>query len=132
MADTMQFDLVTPEARLASYAARQVDVPGAEGDFAAMPGHSPLIASLRPGVLRAMTAEGTQSFVVSGGFAEVNAESVTVLAERAVPIEEATGTIIDQMLDEARSLAAAALPEDRDAAQKLVHDIEMLRGTVAI
>lgn len=132
MANEMQFDLVTPERKLASYAATAVEIPGAEGDMTAMEGHSPLITSLRPGVLRATTSDGVKSFVVSGGFAEINATAISVLAERAVPIEEATGTIIDSMLDEARSLMQAALPEDRDAAQKLVHDIEMLRGTVAI
>ncbi|MDE3121173.1 MAG: F0F1 ATP synthase subunit epsilon [Paracoccaceae bacterium] len=132
MANEMQFDLVTPERKLASYAATAVEIPGAEGDMTAMEGHSPLITSLRPGVLRATTSDGVKSFVVSGGFAEINASAISVLAERAVPIEEATGTIIDSMLDEARSLMEAALPEDRDAAQKLVHDIEMLRGTVAI
>ncbi|MDE3079571.1 MAG: F0F1 ATP synthase subunit epsilon [Paracoccaceae bacterium] len=132
MANEMQFDLVTPERKLASYAATAVEIPGAEGDMTAMEGHSPLITSLRPGVLRATTSDGVKSFVVSGGFAEINASAISVLAERAVPIEEATGTIIDTMLDEARSLMEAALPEDRDAAQKLVHDIEMLRGTVAI
>ncbi len=132
MANTMQFDLVTPERKLASFAAGEVQIPGADGDLTAMEGHAPLITSLRPGVLRATGPDGLKSFVVSGGFAEVTATGVSVLAERAVPIEEATGTIIDQMLDEARSLAAAALPEDRDAALKLVHDIEMLRGTVAI
>lgn len=128
----MQFDLVTPERKLASFAATQVDIPGAEGDFAAMDGHAPVISSLRPGVLRATGAEGQKAYVVSGGFAEVNGASVSVLAERAVPIEEATGTVIDSMVDEARSLLAAALPEDRDACEKLVHDIEMLRGTMAI
>ncbi len=128
----MQFELVTPERKLASFGASQVDVPGAEGDFAAMDGHAPVISSLRPGVLRATGADGVKSYVVSGGFAEVNATAVSVLAERAVPIEEATGTVVDAMLDEARSLLAAALPEDRDACEKLVHDIEMLRGTIAI
>jgi F-type H+-transporting ATPase subunit epsilon len=132
MANTMQFDLVTPERKLASFAATEVQIPGADGDMTAMEGHAPTITSLRPGVLRAAGADGLKSFVVSGGFAEITADGVAVLAERAVPIEEATGTIFDSMLDEARSLAAAALPEDRDAAMKLVHDIEMLRGTVAV
>ena len=132
MANTMQFDLVTPERKLASFAATEVQIPGADGDLTAMEGHAPLITSLRPGVLRATGTDGLKSFVVSGGFAEITADGVAVLAERAVPIEEATGTIIDSMLDEARSLAATALPEDRDAALKLVHDIEMLRGTVAV
>jgi F-type H+-transporting ATPase subunit epsilon len=132
MANTMQFDLVSPERRLASFPATEVQVPGSEGDLAAMPGHEPLITTLRPGVLRAVGEDGTKSFVVTGGFTEITGEAISVLAERAIPIEEATGTLIDRMLEEARGLADAALPEDRDTAQKLAHDVEMLRGKIAV
>ena len=132
MADTLQFDLVSPERKLASFAATEVQIPGAEGDLVAMEGHAPLITTLRPGVLRAAGADGMQAYVVTGGFAEVTGAAVAILAERAIPVEEATGTIIDAMMEEARSLAAAALPEDRDAAEKLVHDVHMLRGNVSI
>ncbi|WP_102226159.1 F0F1 ATP synthase subunit epsilon [Acidimangrovimonas sediminis] len=130
MMATMQFDLVSPERMLASFEATAVEVPGAEGDLEAMPGHEPVITTLRPGVLRAHGAEGRKSFIVTGGFAQINGTSISVLAERAVAIEEATGTIMDELLEEARSLAEAALPEDKDAAQKLVHDVEMLRARV--
>ena len=51
MADTMQFDLVTPERKLASVAAREVRIPGADGDLTAMPDHAPLITTLRPGIV---------------------------------------------------------------------------------
>lgn len=129
---TMQFNLVSPERMLASMQVTAVEVPGAEGDLEAMPGHEPVITTLRPGVLRAHGADGKKSFVVTGGFAQINNDEISVLAERAVPIEEATGTIIDEMLEEAKSLADAALPEDKDAAHKLIHDVESLRGTVAI
>ncbi|MFC2970084.1 F0F1 ATP synthase subunit epsilon [Acidimangrovimonas pyrenivorans] len=132
MANTLQFDLVSPERKLASFDATEVQIPGAEGDLVAMDGHEPLITTLRPGVLRAAGSDGLQAYVVTGGFAEITGNAVSVLAERAIPIEEATGTIIDQMLEEARSLAEAALPEDKDAAEKLIHDVHMLRGTVAI
>lgn len=132
MATTLQFDLVSPERRLASFAATEVQIPGADGDLTAMADHAPLITTLRPGVLRAQGNDGLKAYVVTGGFAEINGTSVSVLAERAVPVEEATGTLFDEMLAEAKSLAAAALPEDRDAADKLVHDVEALRGTVAL
>ena len=49
MADTMQFDLVSPEKSLASLAAREVQIPGSEGDMTAMPDHAPTITTLRPG-----------------------------------------------------------------------------------
>ena len=66
MAGTLQFDLVSPERRLASIAATEVQIPGTEGDMTAMEGHAPGITTLRPGVLRATSAEGVKSYVVSG------------------------------------------------------------------
>ncbi|MBE0554481.1 MAG: F0F1 ATP synthase subunit epsilon [Rhodobacteraceae bacterium] len=131
MANTLQFDLVSPERRLASVTATEVMIPGADGDMTAMEGHAPTITTLRPGILRASTAEGVKSYVVTGGFAEISATGVSVLAERAVPVEEATGTIIDDILAEARSLAAAATPEMKDMAEKTLADVLALRDAVA-
>ena len=130
MAGTMQFDLVSPERKLASAAATEVMIPGADGDMTAMEGHAPTITTLRPGLLRGVPTAGVKSYVATGGFAEVGAANVTVLAERAIPIEEATGTVLDEILAEARSLAAAALPEDKNAAEKVVNDVIALRDAV--
>ncbi len=130
MAGNLQFDLVSPERKLASVSATEVQIPGAGGDMTAMEGHAPTITTLRAGVLRAVTAEGVKSYVVTGGFAEISAGGVTVLAERAIPVEEATGTVLDDILAEARSLAAAALPEDKDVAEKNLADVMALRDAV--
>lgn len=123
MAGTLQFDLVSPEKRLASMTATEVLIPGTEGDLTAMEGHAPVIVSLRTGTLRVCNVDGhVTSFVVTGGFAEITGSTVSVLAERVIPFEEATGKVIDAILAEARSLAAAALPEDKDMADKNVAD----------
>ncbi len=124
----LQFDLVSPERRLASLAATEVQIPGADGDLTAMEGHAPTITTLRPGILRVVSASGTQSYTVTGGFAEITGSAVSVLAERAVPVEEMTGTVYDELLAEARSLADAALPEDRDMAEKMVQDVIATRA----
>jgi F-type H+-transporting ATPase subunit epsilon len=130
MAGTLQFDLVSPERRLASLQATEVMIPGADGDMTAMEGHAPTITALRTGTLRVVGPAGVTSYVVTGGFAEINATGISVLAERAIPYDEATGTVIDQILDEARALAAAALPEDKDMAEKNVADVLALRDQV--
>jgi len=130
MAGTVQFDLVSPERRLASVAATEVQIPATDGDLTAMEGHTPTITTLRPGVLRAVSAQGTKSYVVTGGFAEITATGVTVLAERAIPTEEATGAILDGLVSEARALAADA--PDKDAADKLINDMTALRGAVGV
>ena len=128
MAGTLQFDLVSPERRLASVAASEVQIPGADGDLTAMEGHSPTITTLRPGILKAVSAEGAKSYVVTGGFADITASSVSVLAERAVPVEEANAALFDGLLAEARE--AAATSADKDSADKLVADILAMRAAV--
>ena len=128
MAGTVQFDLVSPERRLASVAATEVQIPGADGDLTAMAGHSPTITTLRPGILKAVASGGAKSYVVTGGFAEITAAAVSVLAERAVPVEEANGALFDALLAEAREAAARA--EDKDSADKLVNDMLALRAAV--
>ena len=125
MAGTLQFDLVSPERRLASLAATEVQIPGAEGDMGVMEGHAPVITTLRPGVLRAISAEGTKSYVVTGGFAEITATGVSVLAEQAVPLEDMTPALMDQMVADA-SLAAAIIT-DKDVADKAVADLVAMR-----
>jgi F-type H+-transporting ATPase subunit epsilon len=80
----MQFDLVSPERLLTSVQAREVQIPGAEGDMTAMPDHAPLITTLRPGILRVVSEKGEEEYAVTGGFAEINSDSVSVLAEQAM------------------------------------------------
>ena len=126
MAGTLQFDLVSPERKLASVAATEVQIPGADGDLTAMEGHSPTITTLRPGVLRVIGASGTQAYVVTGGFAEITATGVSVLAERAIPLEDATPALMETLVAEARALAASST--DKDGAENLVPDTLAMRA----
>lgn len=130
MAATVQFDLVAPEQRLASVAATEVNIPGADGDMTAMAGHTPTITTLRPGILRAVSTDGAKAYVVTGGFAEITATGVSVLAERAVPVEQATPAMLDGLVAEAREAAAVAPVEARAEADKLVGDLLALKAAV--
>ena len=128
MAGTVQFDLVSPERRLASLQATEVQIPGADGDLTAMEGHAPTITTLRPGILRAVSAAGTKAYVVTGGFAEISASGVSVLAEQAVPLEELTPAILDKLVADAS--AASAVTSDKDAADKTLADLNAMRAAV--
>ena len=130
MAGNVQFDLVSPERRLASFAASDVGIPAADGDMTAMEGHAPTITSLRPGILRATGANGVKSFVVTGGFAEVSAKGVSVLAERAIPLEEMTASMMDAMVADATTTAASAV--NKDAAEKVLADIMALKAAAGL
>ena len=128
MAGTLQFDLVSPERRLASVQATEVQIPATEGDMTAMAGHSPTITTLRPGLLRAVSTEGVKAYAVTGGFAEISASGVSVLAERAIPLEEANAAVMDELIAQARTAAASAAADGRDAADKLVSDFVALKA----
>lgn len=132
MADTMQFDLVSPERRLASLRAREVRIPGAEGDLTALPDHAALITTLRPGILTVVTAEGTTDYAVTGGFAEIGPEAVSVLAERVYETHEVTQAMIDEMIASAREVHKNARPDMVDAAAKLLADMEALGTHMAV
>ncbi|MDQ2090186.1 F0F1 ATP synthase subunit epsilon [Marimonas arenosa] len=131
MADTMQFDLVSPERRLASYQAAEVQIPGADGDLTAMPGHMPMVTTLRPGVLKVNGPEGAKDFLVTGGFAEVNAEGASILAEKAVPLGEAKAADLDPLIEAAQAAASEATGALRDMADKQLADLQALRDAVA-
>ena len=134
MADTVQFDLVSPERRLASVQAREVQIPGADGDMTAMPDHAPTITTLRPGVLRGVHAGGTDDYVVSGGFAEITATTVSVLAEEAMPRSEVTQSIYDRMVTDAKDALALSKnePSSVDAAAKTLADVIAIAGAVGL
>ncbi|HEY3912712.1 MAG TPA: ATP synthase F1 subunit epsilon [Stellaceae bacterium] len=86
MPDRVQFELVTPERLLLSEAVEMVVVPGTEGNFGVLPGHSLLISTIRPGTIEVYEGRTvTRRIFVAGGFAEVTPESCIVLAEEAVP-----------------------------------------------
>ena len=80
---TLHFELVSPEKLVFSGEVDQVDVPGAEGDFGVLANHAPFVTTLRPGILTVFSGGNAQKIVVLGGFAEVSAQGLTVLADVA-------------------------------------------------
>ena len=127
MADTFQFDLVSPESRLASGPAKAVRLPGTDGDMTAMPDHAPTVTTLRPGTIVVEMADGSeQAYVVLGGFAQITADSATVLADEAMRKTEASADLLRQRIKEAQEAQAAKQGEEADLAAKLVADLEHL------
>ncbi|MBX9591796.1 MAG: F0F1 ATP synthase subunit epsilon [Hyphomonadaceae bacterium] len=109
MAGTFKFELVTPERMVLSQDASQVVVPGIEGELTALPGHAPVISALRPGVVAATLGDArTIRVFVKGGFAEIDADRVTVLAERALNVEDMDAATISRELQAAEADLAAA------------------------
>ncbi|MBC7950572.1 MAG: ATP synthase F1 subunit epsilon [Rhodospirillaceae bacterium] len=109
MAEKIQFELVSPAKLLVSSPVDMVVVPGEEGDFGALPRHAPVIATVRPGIIEVHDNGkiGNRIFV-AGGFAEVNEERITVLAEEAIPVADLTVEFAQARLATAREALADA------------------------
>ena len=132
MADTMQFDLVSPERRLASHQASEIHIPGADGDMTAMPDHAPIITTLRPGILSVTGPDGTADYAVTGGFAEISAEGISVLAEKAVLVADMTATDMDTLVADAEAAAEGNSGADKDMSDKLLADLAALRTALGV
>ena len=126
MANTMNFDLVSPEKSLASFAATEVQIPGSEGDMTAMLNHAPILTTLRPGVLSVNSSSGVNEYVVTGGFAEVTSEGVTVIAERAMVKADVTQEDMDVIVSTAKAALDGANETTQDAATKTHADVVVL------
>jgi F-type H+-transporting ATPase subunit epsilon len=129
MAGTLKFELVTPERMALSQDATQVVVPGLEGDFTVLPGHAPVISALRPGVVDVTLPDASKARIfVKGGFAEVNSQQLTVLAERALDVEAMdAGTIAAELAVAEADFAAAADDTARLAAAAAVAQLRGLQ-----
>jgi F-type H+-transporting ATPase subunit epsilon len=117
MADKVAFELVSPERLLVSEPVDMVVVPGAEGDFGVLIGHTPMISGVRMGTID-MYQDGARArrIFVAGGFAEVTPERCTVLAEAAVPVDEIDRARVEEELRAAEKLAAEAVDDAERAA----------------
>ncbi|MEH2511274.1 F-type H+-transporting ATPase subunit epsilon [Nitrobacteraceae bacterium AZCC 1564] len=85
---TFHFDLVSPEKIAFSGEVEQVDIPGVDGDFGVMAGHSPLVASVRPGIMTVTVGGKHEKIIVLGGLAEISEKGLTVLADTATSLAE--------------------------------------------
>lgn len=126
MAGKIRFDLVSPEKLLYSAEADMVTVPGREGDFAVLAGHEPFISIIRTGLINVKGGEdGDMRIFVRGGFAEVNAEGLIVLAEEAMSADDLDAAALDQRIKNAEEDLADA--KDDAARAKAAEALEGLR-----
>lgn len=132
MVDKIAFDLVSPERLLLSDAAEMVTIPGTEGYMGVMAGHSPVISTLRPGTITVQgAAAGDARFFIRGGFAEVTAGKLTVLAEEAIPLAEVNIAMLDQRIrDTEEDVAAAKSDADKARAIETLDDLRQVRAAL--
>ena len=123
MADNaVAFELVSPQSLLISEDVEMVVVPGGDGDFGVLPNHSPLISTVRPGVIHIFAGGSVKDRIfIAGGFAEVTPAGCTVLAEEALPVGDLDRAAIERDLaDSNDDVRDASNDAERDAALRSV------------
>ncbi|MBL4751675.1 MAG: F0F1 ATP synthase subunit epsilon [Amylibacter sp.] len=127
---TIQFDLVSPERKLASLEATEIHIPGSEGDFTAMADHAPLLTTLRPGMVKVVAGSVVTEYVVTGGFVEISGTTASVLAEHAIPKSEVTEDTINALVEAAEEAAKGTQGAEKDVADKCVADTKALLALI--
>ena len=133
----LQFELVSPEQLLVSRDVDMVVVPGTEGNFGVLPGHAPLISTIRPGTIDIYEGSAiAERIFVAGGLAEVTPEGCTVLADEATPTDrldraelDAELQTIDANLSSLRDHSERATGTDR---QRLLAELRQLERQYAV
>lgn len=133
MPETLRFELVSPEKLLRSGEVFMVVVPGTEGDFGVLPGHAPLVSTIRPGAIQIFPASMTdipERIFIDGGFAEVGPNGLTILADSATPVGELDVEGAAGQLAEAREALRTAADEAATAdAEKRIARLEAMQAT---
>ncbi|OHC73776.1 MAG: ATP synthase F1 subunit epsilon [Rhodospirillales bacterium RIFCSPLOWO2_12_FULL_58_28] len=111
MGETVEFELVTPERLMLAEDVDMVVIPGSEGDFGVLPEHSPMISTVRPGVVNIYRKGAIiRRVFVSGGFTEVGPERCTLLAEKAMDIGDINRDSVNADLADAQARLRSAQP----------------------
>ena len=130
MAEKIHFELVSPERLLLSEDVDMVTLPGTEGYFGVLAGHAPVISSLRPGVIEVTGGETPNlRLFILGGFAEVDAKKVIVLAEDAIPMADFNLAALDQRIaDTEEDLVGAKTDAERVRVGEQLEHLKQLRA----
>lgn len=130
MAEMLKFELVAPERMLASTEAEAVTVPGMLGELTAMAQHAPFLTTLRPGFVTVAGGPEAGRYFVTGGFVEISNNTVSVLAEEAVPAGEATGEFLAARIEAAEKAASEAAEDRVQLARQRVADLRAVAGNL--
>lgn len=132
MADAFKFELVSPERLLVSENVTSVVIPGTEGELTILANHSPLMTTIRPGVVTVTLATGTsERYVVFGGFADVLPEGCTLLAESAVAVKDISKDDLARRIQNAREDVEDAVDDaGRTKAEQFLSQLATLEAAL--
>ena len=127
MSDALTFELVSPEKKLASTEAEAVTIPGIAGDMTAMANHAPFLTTMRPGYLVVRNGSSEDRYFVTGGFAEISDNVISVLAEEAVVADAVDAAYLDAQIAASQTALDDAGDDRKIAAQQRLNDFMALK-----
>ncbi len=132
MAELLKFELVSPEKLLMSKDVTSVVIPGTEGDFGVFANHAPVLSTMRPGIVDITMQDGSNERIfVRGGFAEVNPNGLTVLAEQATNMDDLDANALAQHIQNAQEDVNDAKTEDKkQKAQETLDHLKQLEASL--
>ncbi|MBZ0163548.1 MAG: F0F1 ATP synthase subunit epsilon [Notoacmeibacter sp.] len=132
MAQPFKFELVSPERLLVSEEIESAIIPGTDGEFTVLAQHTPLMTSIRPGVVTVNSGGASQRYVIFGGFCDVTPDGCTVLAEAATRVDEIDRDDVARRIQEAREDLADAHDDDsRQRTQEYLDQLTTLQAALA-
>ena len=121
----IKLEIVTPEKRVLDAEVDSVTIPTASGEAAILQNHAPLVSALKPGLLSYSTKGATDKLAISGGFVEVNSNTVSVLVDTALSADEIDTMAAKadlELAENAISTAGLVSAEDADTSRDAVEN----------
>ncbi|MCO6184909.1 F0F1 ATP synthase subunit epsilon [Rhizobium sp. L1K21] len=132
MADSFNFELVSPERLLVSSEVVSVSIPATEGEMTVMAQHSPVMTTIKPGIVTVNGVDGKKDqYVVFGGFADILPAGCTLLAESAVHVDDISKDELDSRIEAARNeLKDAQHHEHQSKLEEFIYHMTSLKDAV--
>jgi F-type H+-transporting ATPase subunit epsilon len=132
MAEAYKFELVSPERLLVSESVESIVIPATEGEMTVMANHSPVMTTIKPGIVTVKTVSGKEDrYVVYGGFADILPDTCTLLAESATHIDALNKADITARVERARAdIGSAPDDQSRTRAEEFLHQLAALEDAV--
>lgn len=133
MAESFSFELVSPERLVMSEDVVEVVIPASDGQMTVMKNHAPTMTTVKPGLVVAKRADGGEETIfVDGGFADINDNGLSLLAEVAMLTSELDSDVLAARLTSAREAADAANDDAKDVAALRLSDLEHVKQSLSL
>ena len=133
MAEAFPFELVSPEQLVLSEEVAEVLIPAADGEMTVMKDHAPTMTTVLPGLVVVTRVDGSQDQIfVDGGFADINANGLSLLAEVAVPVKELNSDTMNGYITAAEAIVADAEGDVLDGATLRLAQLSQVKATLSL